>query len=252
MFDLSGKIAVVTGGANGIGTGISQALKDQGAQVIILDLDAEAGKEVADKLDGDFFELDITNTQKTREVVDQVVEKYGRIDILASNIGIYPEVLLENMSEEDWDKVFDINVKGMYNIAKPVLKVMKENNYGRVILTSSITGDITGYPGGTAYGASKVAQLGFMRNAAVEYGRFNITVNAVQPGIIATESLVRELPTLNEAAGYIPADTLGEPADIGATVAFFASEEAKYINGQSLVVDGGQILPETPDVLDNI
>ncbi|WP_201711380.1 SDR family NAD(P)-dependent oxidoreductase [Dolosigranulum pigrum] len=249
MFNLDGQVALVTGGANGIGSGIVEALAEQGATVVIADIDEDGGQELAQKIDGAFLKLDVTDGQVAQNVVETVKAEYGRIDILAANTGIYPEVLLKDMDEASWDKVFDVNVKGMFNVVKPTLEVMKEQAYGRVILTSSITGDVTGYPGGTAYGASKAAQLGFMRNAAVEYGRYNITINAIQPGIIATESLVRELPTLNEAADYIPAKTLGEPQDIGVAAAFFAAKESKYITGQALAVDGGQVLPETPDVV---
>ena len=249
MFNLDGQVALVTGGANGIGSGIVEALAEQGATVVISDIVEDGGQELAQKIDGAFLKLDVTDGEAAKDVVESVKAEYGRIDILAANTGIYPEVLLADMDEASWDKVFDVNVKGMFNVVKPTLEVMKEQAYGRVILTSSITGNVTGYPGGTAYGASKAAQLGFMRNAAVEYGRYNITINAIQPGIIATESLVRELPTLNEAADYIPAKTLGEPQDIGVAAAFFAAKESKYITGQALVVDGGQVLPETPDVV---
>src|SRR5699024_2166933 len=147
-----------------------------------------------------------------------------RIDILAANTGIYPEVLIEDMTEEDWDKIQNINLKGIFFIAKPVLKAMKKQNYGRVILTSSITGDITGYPGGSIYGATKAGILGFMRSAALEYAKYGITINSVQPGMIATESLKKELGTLaDKGAEVVPMKRLGEPEDIGITVNFFAS-----------------------------
>lgn len=132
------------------------------------------------------------------------------------------------MTEEDWEKIQSINLKGMFFIAKPVLEAMKEQNYGRVILTSSITGDITGFPGGAIYGATKAAILGFMRSAAVEYAPYGITVNAVQPGMIATETLKKELGVLSEkGAEAVPMKRLGEPEDIGVAVTFFASEEIK-------------------------
>lgn len=249
MFSLKDQVAVVMGGAKGIGKGIVEALTKQEAQVILLDIDEETGQETADEFQATFMACDITDRPGVRKTVQKIKDEFQRIDILAANTGIYPEILLKDLSEEQLDQIFDINVKGMFNICQAVLEVMAEEEYGRVIITSSITGAITGYPGGTAYGATKAANLGFMRNAAVEFADKNITVNAVQPGVIATESLMRELPTLNEGAKYIPAKTLGEPMDIGATVAFLASKEAKYITGQSLVVDGGQILPETPDVI---
>lgn len=248
MFDLKEQVAIVTGGANGIGRGIVESLAKAGAKVIIADIDEENGKKVAEEIDGDFLKLDVTDKENANALVNDVVEKYGKIDILAANTGIYPDVKISEMTEEDWDKVFNINVKGMFFIVKPVLEVMRENQYGRVVITSSVTGPVTGYPGGAAYGASKAAILGFIKSAAMEYAKDNITINAVQPGVIATEGLKEQLSGLSEgAADHIPMKKLGDPEDIGTTVTFFASPEAKYITGQSLIVDGGQTLPESPD-----
>lgn len=248
MFNLDNQVAIVTGGANGIGQGIVKSLAKAGAKVIIADIDEENGQKVADEIDGDFMKLDVTDKKNAQFLVEDVVDKYGKIDILAANTGIYPDVKISEMTEEDWDKVFDINVKGMFFIVKPVLEAMRKNKYGRVVVTSSVTGPVTGYPGGSAYGASKAAILGFIKSAAMEYAKDNITINAVQPGVIATEGLKKQLSGLSEgAAEHIPMKTLGDPEDIGTTVAFFASAEAKYITGQSLIVDGGQTLPESPD-----
>lgn len=251
MFDLTDNIAIVTGGANGIGKGIAKTLTKAGAKVMICDIDEESGRKTAEDIGGEFFRLDVTDPQNAEQVVGEILEKYDRIDILAANTGIYPEVMIEDMTEEDWDKIQNINLKGLFFTAKPVLKAMKEQNYGRLILTSSITGDITGYPGGSIYGATKAGILGYMRNAAMEYAKYGVTVNAVQPGMVGTETLKKELGVLyDKGAEAVPMKRLGEPEDIGAAVAFFASKEAGYITAQSLVVDGGQIVPETPDVLD--
>lgn len=250
MFDLTGQIAVVTGGANGIGKGISETLAKAGARVMVCDINEEAGEATAEAVGGEFYKLDVTNVDNIEDVVQQIATKHGKIDILAANAGIYPEVYIENMTEQDWDTIQNINLKGIFFTAKPILKWMKEQNYGRVILTSSITGDITGYPGGSIYGATKAAILGFMRSTAVEYAKFGVTVNSVQPGMIATEGLKKQLGILSEkGAAAVPMKRLGEPEDIGAAVAFFASKEANYITGQALVIDGGQIIPETPDVI---
>ena len=196
MFDLKDQVAIVTGGANGIGQGISESLAKAGARVIIADIDEGNGQKVAEKISGDFLKLDVTDKENAQSVVEAVIEKYGKIDILAANTGIYPDVKIEDMDEEDWDKVFDINLKGMFFIVKPVLKAMKENNYGRIVITSSVTGLNTGYPGGAAYGATKAGILGFIRSAAMEYAKYNITINAVQPGVIATEGLKAQLSGL--------------------------------------------------------
>lgn len=250
MFNLTDQVALVTGGSNGIGKGIVESLSQAGAKVLIADIDEENGEKTAKEFNGHFYKLDVSKKDEVDKVVTAIYDEHKKIDILVSNTGIYPNDLIEDMSEDDWDRVFDINVKGNFLITKPILKKMKEQGYGRVILTSSITGDITGYPGGSHYGASKAAQLGFIRSASLEYAKFGITINAVQPGVIGTESLKRELGVLyDKAAESIPTKTLGEPEDIGYTVLFFASKEAKYITGQSLVVDGGLVLPETPDVI---
>ena len=182
MFDLAGEVALVTGGAKGIGKGIVKALKQARAKVIIGDIDKEKGEMTADELDGDFYCLDVTNKDQVQYVVQSICEKYGKLSILCSNAGIFPQVTIENMTEEDWDKVQNINVKGAFLVIQATLKHMKKQNYGRIVLTSSITGDITGYPGWAHYGASKAAQLGFMRTAALEYAKYGITINAIQPG----------------------------------------------------------------------
>jgi|SRR5690625_2378138 len=250
MFDLTGKIALVTGGANGIGKGIVNTLAKAGAKVMVCDIDEEAGEATAKEVGGEFHQLDVTDKNKAEQVVQDILAKHDKIDVLAANTGIYPEVLIEDMTEEDWDKIQNINLKGIFFVVKPVLKAMKKQNYGRVILTSSITGDITGYPGGSIYGATKAGILGFMRSAALEYAKYGITINAIQPGMIATEGLKKQLGVLSEkGAEAVPMKRLGEPEDVGVTVCFFASKEAKYITGQSLVIDGGQIMPETPDVI---
>ena len=248
MFDLAGEVALVTGGAKGIGKGIAKALKQARAKVIIGDIDKENGKMTANELDGDFYYLDVTNKEQVQEVVQNICEKYGKLSILYSNAGIIPQVAIEDMTEEDWDKVQNINVKGAFLVIQATLKHMKKQNYGRIVLTSSITGDITGYPGWAHYGASKAAQLGFMRTAALEYAKYGITINAIQPGNILTDGLIEAGEEyMNKMKSVIPVNALGKPEDIGYTAVFLASHEAGFITGQRIVVDGGQILPETPD-----
>lgn len=227
MFDLTGKVALVTGGANGIGQGIVKTLAKAGAKVMVCDVDKEAGEETAKEVGGEFHKLDVTDKDNAEQVVQDILAKHDRIDILAANAGIYPEVFIEDMTEDDWDKIQNINLKGVFFVVKPVLTAMKKQNYGRVILTSSITGDITGYPGGSIYGATKAGILGFMRSAALEYAKYGVTVNSIQPGMIATEGLKKQLGVLSEkGAEAVPMKRLGEPEDIGVAVCFFASNGA--------------------------
>lgn len=250
MFSLENKVAMVTGGAKGIGLGIVEALREAGATVIIADIDTTAGNNSAKALGCQFVELDVTNQALCQTRIQEVIEQYGRIDILCSNTGIFPQATIEEMTEKEWDFMQEVNVKGTFFIVQAALKAMKKQGSGRVIITSSITGNITGFPGWSHYGASKAAQLGFMRSAALEYARFGITVNAVLPGNILTDGLKAQGETyLNQMRATIPTHTLGEPKDIGYAAAFLASTEAKYITGQTIIIDGGQILPESPEAL---
>ncbi|MGN5881979.1 MULTISPECIES: SDR family oxidoreductase [Staphylococcus] len=247
MFSLNNQIAFVTGGANGIGKGISETLAEAGAKVIIGDIDETNGKQTAEALNGVFFKLDVTDSTQVNKVVGDIVHQFGKIDILASNTGVYPQINIEDLTEEDWDYVQNINLKGTFFVTQAVLKVMKKQKYGRVIVTSSVTGPNTGYPGWAHYGASKAGQLGFVRSAALEYAKYGITVNAVQPGNVLTEGLKAQGEDYLEGTRQIiPTHELGEPEDIGYAVAFFASKEAKFITGQALIIDGGQVLPEEP------
>ena len=179
-------------------------------------------------------------------MVEAAVGRHGGIDVLCSNAGVFPSARLDEMSEEEWDTVNSINLKGTFLTVKACLPELKRSEAGRVLLTSSITGPITGYPGWAHYGATKAGMLGFMRTAAIEFARHNITINAVMPGNIMTEGLddVGEeyLATMTRS---IPMGRLGESEDIGYAMLFLASDEAKYITGQTLVVDGGQTLPES-------
>ena len=169
----------------------------------------------------------------------------GRVDILVSNAGIYPQAYLADMTEADWDRVFAINVKGMFFMVKAVLPGMRERNYGRIVLTSSVTGPVTGYPGWAHYGATKAAMLGFMRSAAIEVAQQGLTINAVMPGNIMTEGMDgMGQDYIDALAASIPMKKLGTPEDIGYAMLFLASDEASYITGQTIVVDGGQLLPE--------
>ncbi len=250
MFKLNEQIALVTGGANGIGKGIATIIAKAGAKVVIADIDEQNGEATAKELDGLFVKLDVTDQAGAQKVVADIVEEYGRLDILCSNTGIFPQATLEEMTEADWDQMHNINVKGTFFVVQAALNAMKKNNYGRVVITSSITGAITGFPGWSHYGASKAAQLGFMRSAALEYANYGITVNAVMPGNILTDGLKAQGEEyLAQQRAIIPTHKLGTPEDIGYAACFLASKEASFITGQTIIVDGGQILPESPEAI---
>ncbi|MCB0949164.1 MAG: 3-oxoacyl-ACP reductase FabG [Mycobacterium sp.] len=250
MFSLVDRIAVVTGGASGIGRGIGEVLSQAGAHVVIADIDAERGATVAESIGGTFEPLDVTSQEQCRGVVARVVERFGRLDVLCSNTGIFPQAALDDMTEQQWDQMLDVNLKGTFFMVQAALRPMRHRGYGRIVITSSITGSMTGFPGWSHYGASKAGQQGFMRSAAIECARDGITINAVLPGNVLTEGLrAQGEDYLAQMARSVPMNALGEPRDIGHAVCFLAAEESRFITGQTLVVDGGQLLPESPEAL---
>src|SRR5262249_105939 len=174
----------------------------------------------------------------------------GGIDILCANAGIYPQAKIEDLSPEDWDHVVATNLKGTFLVIKACLPYLKKSDQGRVVLTSSITGPITGFPGWSHYGATKAGQLGFLRTASIELASYGITINAILPGNIRTESLMAPGPEYERSVGAsMRLKKVGTVEDIGYAALFLASKEAGYITGQTIVVDGGQTLPESLDAL---
>ncbi len=193
---------------------------------------------------------DVSTADGCRVAADAAVERNGGIDVLCANAGIFPDAKLADMTEADMDVVFNTNVKGTFFAVQACLPYLTASGRGRVVLTSSITGPVTGFPGWSHYGASKAAQLGFMRTAAIELAPRGITVNAVLPGNIATEGLADLGPAYRATMeASIPMKRLGEVDDIGYAALFFATDQAAYVTGQSLVVDGGQILPESSEAV---
>ena len=175
------------------------------------------------------------------------VERFGRIDMLCQNAGIYPKVRIADMSEADWDRVHAINLKGTFLTVTACLPQMVQQGYGRIVITSSITGPRTGNPGLARYAATKAGINGFIRTAAIEFARHGIPINAVEPGNIMTPGMEDQLGAdcIRAQEQSIPMGKLGEPEDIAIAMLFLAGDEAKYITGQTIVVDSGQTLPES-------
>jgi 3-oxoacyl-[acyl-carrier protein] reductase len=251
MERLDGRVAIITGGAQGIGLGIAKVLRAEGADVVIADINEESASKAAASLpEADAHALairaDVTSEADLRNVAAETLRHWGRIDILAANAGIYPHISLSGLRIADWDRVMAINVTGAMLAIQACMGPMTERGYGRIVLSSSITGSIVGQPGYVHYGASKAALLGLMRSAALELADAGITVNAVLPGNIRTPGFA-DLGAEHEQRmlAAIPAHRFGEPEEVGWAVRFLASHEAAFITGQTLVIDGGQVLPES-------
>jgi 3-oxoacyl-[acyl-carrier protein] reductase len=243
------RAVIVTGGSKGIGKGIARVFSQQGAHVLIAGRDAAALGAAAESLaQGATGRVD-----GCRKIAEVALERFGAIDVLCANAGIFPDKPLVDLTEEDVDSVLAVNLKGTMFSVQACIPALEASGRGRVVLTSSITGPLTGYPGWSHYGASKAAQLGFLKTAAIELAPRRITVNAVLPGNIATEGL-HDMGEdyIRGMEAVIPQHRLGAVDDIGNAALFFASDEAGYVTGQTLVVDGGQVLPESPAALEGI
>jgi 3-oxoacyl-[acyl-carrier protein] reductase len=252
---LQGCSVVVTGASKGIGKGIARVFADAGARVLISargesTLAAVAAELAGDGADVQYVVADVATVAGCTRIADAARQHFGGIDVLCANAGIFPERPLEQLSEADVDEILSVNVKGTIFAVQACLDALTASGRGRVVLTSSITGPITGFPGWSHYGASKAAQLGFLRSAAIELAPRNITVNAVLPGNILTEGL-EQMGEQYQAGmtAAIPLGRLGSVADIGHACLYLATLEAGYITGQTIVVDGGQVLPESPDAM---
>ncbi|HYO39025.1 MAG TPA: 3-oxoacyl-ACP reductase FabG [Nocardioidaceae bacterium] len=253
------RAVIVTGGSKGIGKGIARVFARQGAHVLIAGRDRDALSAAAESLAEDAagrietVAADVSLVEGCRTIAETALDRFGAIDVLCANAGIFPDKPLVELTEEDVDAVLGINLKGTMFSVQACLPALEASGHGRVVLTSSITGPITGYPGWSHYGASKAAQLGFLKTAAIELAPRRITINAVMPGNIATEGLDgMGQDYIRGVEAIIPQHRLGSVEDIGNAALFFASDEAGYITGQTLVVDGGQVLPESPAALDGI
>ncbi|OPX29823.1 MAG: beta-ketoacyl-ACP reductase [Candidatus Omnitrophica bacterium 4484_171] len=238
-----GKVVIVTGGAQGIGKEIALGFSKEKAKVVIFDVDKEslarAEKELNSYSEVRGLLVDVVSLEDVEKNINKVIDKFSRVDILVNNAGITRDNLVLRLSENDWDKVLAVNLKGAFNCIKASVKFMVKQRYGRIVNISSIIG-IMGNPGQVNYGASKAALIGITRTLSKELGSRNITVNAIAPGYIDT-AMTQKLDdkVKNEMFARIPLRRFGKPSDVANAVLFMASNDASYINGQVLVVDGG-------------
>ncbi|MFF4267536.1 3-oxoacyl-ACP reductase FabG [Streptomyces virginiae] len=242
------------GGTRGIGRGIAELFARRGTSVLLTGRTQSVATEVARQVVGatggrvSGMGVDLRDPQAIEDMAAEAEERHGHLDVLCSNAGIFPEKPLGEMTAADVDEVLAVNLRGTILAARACVPAMRRAGRGRIVLTSSITGPTTGYTGWSHYGASKAGQLGFLRGAALEPAPHAITVNAVLPGNVRTEGLAEPgEPYLRRTAASIPLGRLGETADIAHAVLFLVSDEAAFITGQTLTVDGGQTLPESLD-----
>lgn len=252
MFTHSGRKVLVTGGNRGIGLGIAAELASNGAGVAILGRDAESGNSSVERIrDGGgkahFLRCDLRDVENIPDVVSQAREVLGGIDAICHSAGIYPERHLQEMSVSEWNDVMDTNLTSAMVLVRETVEDMEASGNGRVVFISSITGPRTSIDTLSHYGASKSGLEGFMRAAAIALAPRGITVNSVAPGTILTESLEElysDPDVLAEVTARIPVGRIGVPEDIAAATSFLMSERASFITGQSIILDGGQTLPE--------
>ena len=258
LTSIQDKTVIVTGGSKGIGKGIASVFARQGAKVMIAARGESAAQQTVDEFKAAggtaaYFLCDVANWEQVQALVEYTENTFGPVDILCANAGSFPQKKIIDLSPEEWDDMMSTNLKSTFLCVKACIPHFEKLGAGRVVITSSITGPITGYPGWAHYGATKAGQLGFMRTAAMELARYNTTINAVMPGNIVTEGLASlGEDYLNSMAAAIPLKRLGDVEDIANAALFLASKEAAYITGQQIVVDGGQTLPECMEAVAEI
>jgi 3-oxoacyl-[acyl-carrier protein] reductase len=262
LTSIAGRSVIVTGASKGIGKGIARVFAGKGAKVLLASRDLAQVEAAAAEIRASIgagggiasaVAADVSSPEDCARMAATAAERHGGIDIVCTNAGVFPSARLGEMSVADWDQVLDINLKGTFLTVNACLPGLKARGKGRIIVTSSITGPMTGYPGWSHYAASKAGQLGFVRTAAIELAPHNITVNAVLPGNILTEGVEALGPEyIARMTSAIPQRRLGSVEDIAYAALFLASDEAGFITGQTIVVDGGQVLPESPAALEDL
>jgi 3-oxoacyl-[acyl-carrier protein] reductase len=244
---LKNKVAIITGGGSGIGKESSIMFAKEGASVVVADIDEKGGKETVEEihalgLEAFYVKLNVSNREESRQMVLDTIDKYGRIDVLVNNAGITQDALVAKMTEEQWDRVIDVNLKGVFNCTQAIVDVMIEQGSGSIINTSSIVG-LFGNIGQTNYAVTKSGVIGMTKSLGKELGKKGIRVNAVAPGFVATP-MTEKVPDkiLELMKGKTPLGRLGMPKDIANAYTFLASDESSFINGTVLSVDGGLVL----------
>lgn len=259
LLDLTGKAAIVTGGAKGIGFGIAYRLAEAGAKVLIADMDETAAKKAVAGLTGkgwtaEALKADVSEEEQVKAMIDACLDKFGSVDIMVNNAGIYPPEPVSQMSRQDFERVMDVNLRSVFLTTKHAAEIMKKQGGGKIINITSIDALHPSMVGLAHYDASKHGEWGFTKNSALELAPHNIQVNAIAPGGIQTPGVAAmqasapagDAKALKERAeaflAKIPMRRMGEPDEIGKTALFLASDMSSYMTGSQIVVDGGALL----------
>lgn len=257
--DLTGKVAIVTGAGQGIGAGVARVFASAGAKVMVVNRTASNGERtVAEITDAggiaDLCALDIGNLENIEQAVAETANKWGGLDIMLHNAASFLGGPVDSYSEDDLETVLSVNLKACFRLSKAVIPHFRKQGGGRLLFTSSVTGPRVAMPGTSYYAASKGGVNAFIRTAALELARENITVNGVEPGYIRTAAmeLLADEAGLAKMTKYIPAGFMGAPEDIAYCMLYLASDEARYITGQTICIDGGSTLPESPVFLEEM
>ncbi len=239
---LDGKVCVITGSGRGIGKTTAKQFAKEGAKVVVAEFEETSGKSTADEVGGLFVKTDVADKKSVDSLIQSTMDAYGCVDVLVNNAGITRDGLIMRMKEDDWNLVMDINLKGAFNGIKAAMRPMMKQKSGRIINISSVVG-LTGNAGQANYAASKSGLIGLTKSTAKELSSRGITVNCIAPGYIATD-MTDELSDAvkEELEKQIPLGRIGDPDDIAHAVLFLASDEASYITGQTLTVDGGMVM----------
>lgn len=252
MSRLEGRVAVITGASQGIGQGIAEVFSGAGAQVVVAARNAIKSSQVVESIKtkggrASWVEADIGTSEGAQRLVETVLAEFGKIDVLVHNAGVFPMATIDDLTEEQLDETLCVNLKAAFWLAKAAVPSMRKRGYGRLLFTSSVTGPRVAMPLLAHYAASKAGLNGFIRAASLEYARDGITINAVEPGYIRTQAmdLLVSKEEQEQMAAQVPLGRLGHPHDIGHAMLYLASDEASYVTGQSIVVDGGSCTPES-------
>jgi len=253
------KVAIVTGGGQGIGRGIARVFAAEGAKVLIATRTEKHGRAALDEITraGGTAKLcvaDVGTVEESQRVVSETLAAFGRVDILVHNAASFLGAPVENYSETDLETVLAVNLKACFRLSAACIPHLRKQKWGRLLFTSSVTGPRVAMPGTAYYAASKGGINAFIRTAALEVAREGITVNGVEPGYIRTAAmeLLADEAGLAQMAKYIPLGYLGAPEDIAYAMLYLASDEARYVTGQTICIDGGSTLPESPVFLEEM